>query len=112
MYAHPQPGPIDKVLFNTQRVPDTKSCVERMEVNLLSTTNLERDLPMKRNLIALTVITLGLAGNAAFAEPTLDLYGSQEGVKFSVPETTSYQAVPQAGTTRLTERDEFQPFNP
>ncbi len=112
MYAHPQPVPIDKVLFNTQRVPDTKSCVERMEVNLLSTTNLERDLPMKRNLIALTVITLGLAGNAAFAEPTLDLYGSQEGVKFSVPETTSYQAVPQAGTTRLTERDEFQPFNP
>lgn len=112
MYAHPQPVPIDKVLFNTQRVPDTKSCVERMEVNLLSTTNLERDLPMKRNLIALAVITLGLAGNAAFAEPTLDLYGSQEGVKFSVPETTSYQAAPQAGTTRLTERDEFQPFNP
>ena len=112
MYAHPQPVPIDKVLFNTQRVPDTKSCVERMEVNLLSTTNLERDLPMKRNLIALTVITLGLAGNAACAEPTLDLYGSQEGVKFSVPETTSSQAVPQAGTTRLTERDVFQPFNP
>ena len=67
---------------------------------------------MKRNLIALTVITLGLAANAAFAEPTLNLYGSQEGVKFSAPETTSYQAASQAGNVRLTEREEFQPFNP
>ena len=66
---------------------------------------------MKRKLIALAVITLGLAGNAAFAEPTLDLYGPTERVPFSAPETTSYQAASQAGT-RLTEQDEFQPFNP
>ena len=86
--------------------------MECMETTPLSTTNLERYLPMKRNLIALTVITLGLAANAAFAEPTLNLYGSQEGVKFTAPETTSYQAASQAANVRLTERDEFQPFNP
>lgn len=67
---------------------------------------------MKRNLIALAVLTLGLAGNVAFAEPTLNLYGAQERVPFSAPETTSYQADSQAASVRLTERDEFQPFNP
>lgn len=67
---------------------------------------------MKRNLIALAVLTLGLAGNVAFAEPTLNLYSAQERVPFSAPETTSYQADSQAASVRLTERDEFQPFNP
>jgi hypothetical protein len=67
---------------------------------------------MKRNLIVIAIATLGLAANAVFAEPTLNLYGSQEGVKFSAPETTSYQAASQAANVRLTERDAFQPFNP
>ncbi len=33
---------------------------------------------MKRNLIVFAIATLGLAGNAAFAEPSLELQGSQD----------------------------------
>jgi hypothetical protein len=65
---------------------------------------------MKRNLIALAV-TLGLAATAAVAEPTLEI-GANDRVMRNAPEATSYQADTQAAGVRLTERDEFAPFNP
>jgi hypothetical protein len=66
---------------------------------------------MKRNLIILAIATLGLAGNAAFAEPSLELQGSQDRAMVSVPETTSYEA----DTKRVSifgEGSELAPFNP
>ena len=65
---------------------------------------------MKRNLIAIAI--LGLAATAAVAEPTLEMTGQDR--MLNAPEATSYQADTQAagGIRRLTERDEFQPFNP
>jgi hypothetical protein len=65
---------------------------------------------MKRNLIALAV-TLGFAATAAVAEPTLELDTKDRAMR-SAPEATSYQADTKAAGVRLTERDEFQPFNP
>jgi hypothetical protein len=65
---------------------------------------------MKRNLIALAV-TLGFAATAAVAEPTLELDTKDRGM-MNAPEATSYQADTQAAGVRLTERDEFLPFNP
>jgi hypothetical protein len=44
---------------------------------------------MKRNLIAVIAL-LGLAANAAFAEPTLNLEGNA--IVKNAPEQTSYQA--------------------
>jgi hypothetical protein len=64
---------------------------------------------MKRNLIALA-LTLGLAATAAVAEPTLEIVAADR--VMNAPEATSYQADVQAAGVRLTERDEFLPFNP
>jgi hypothetical protein len=64
---------------------------------------------MKRNLIALA-LTLGLAATAAIAEPTLEI-DAQDRV-MNAPEATSYQADMPAAGVRLTEHDEFTPFNP
>jgi hypothetical protein len=44
---------------------------------------------MKRNLIAVIAL-LGLAANAAFAEPTLNMEGND--IVKNAPEATSYQA--------------------
>ena len=67
---------------------------------------------MKRNVIAAAIAALSLVATAAVAEPTLEL-DSKDRAMISVPETTSYQADTQAaGQVRLTERDEFAPFNP
>jgi hypothetical protein len=63
---------------------------------------------MKRNLIAIAI--LGFAATAAVAEPTLDM--SARDRVLNAPESTSYQAEKPAAGARLTERDEFQPFNP
>ncbi len=65
---------------------------------------------MKRNLIVIALATLGLAANAVFAEPTLDLYTKDR--VMNAPEATSYQADMPAAGVRLTEQDEFQVFNP
>jgi hypothetical protein len=64
---------------------------------------------MKRSLIVIALATLGLAANGVFAEPTLDIYATDR--VMNAPEATSYQADKPAGV-RLSERDEFQPFNP
>ena len=66
---------------------------------------------MKRNLIAVAVAVLGFAGNAAIAEPTLQM-SIDESIRFKAPEATSYQADTKAAGVRFTERDEFTPFNP
>jgi hypothetical protein len=66
---------------------------------------------MKRNLIILAIATLGLAGNAAFAEPSLELQGSQDRAMVSVPETTSYQADTKRASI-FGEGSELAPFNP
>jgi hypothetical protein len=70
---------------------------------------------MKRNLIAVTLVTLALAAGTAIAEPTLEL-SVEQGAWKNAPEATSYQPDPRdAGKTNQTysnERDEFQPFNP
>jgi hypothetical protein len=58
---------------------------------------------MKRNLIALIAI-LGLAANAAFAEPTLS---SDENVLKSAPEATSFVAGSRGAIVEIT-----YPFNP
>ncbi len=65
---------------------------------------------MKRNLIAVIAI-LGLAANAAVAEPTLQ---SDANVLKSAPEATSYQAAMQRPKSQsfINERDDLQPFNP
>ncbi len=65
---------------------------------------------MKRNLIAATLAALGFAATAAFAEPSLDLQISDR--VMNAPEATSYQADAPVAGVRLTERDEFAPFNP
>jgi hypothetical protein len=65
---------------------------------------------MKRNLIAVTVVALGLAATAAVAEPTLDLYSVQsEG--FKAPEATSYQAASRISGAPVMLED-TTPFNP
>ena len=47
---------------------------------------------MKRNLIAAAVAALALVANAAFAEPTIDVFlGGQDTVWSKAPEATSYQ---------------------
>jgi len=46
---------------------------------------------MKRNLIAVALAVLGLAGNAAIAEPTLQM-SADEVIRLNAPEATSYQA--------------------
>ena len=65
---------------------------------------------MKRNLIAV-IAFLGLAANAAFAEPTLQIDGN---VLKMAPEATSYVADTQLPASRglSNERDDLQPFNP
>ena len=65
---------------------------------------------MKRNLIAVIAI-LGLAANAAFAEPTLQ---SDANVLKMAPEATSYVADTQQPKSQslINERDDLQPFNP
>jgi hypothetical protein len=64
---------------------------------------------MKRTVIALAIAALGFAGTAAVAEPTLEI-SMQERALMNAPEATSYQA--DKPVVRLTERDEFAPFNP
>lgn len=46
---------------------------------------------MKRNLIAAAVAALALVANAAFAEPTIDVFLGQDTVWSKAPEATSYQ---------------------
>ena len=59
---------------------------------------------MKRNLIVVILATLGLAANAAFAEPTL----STDENKFkSAPEATSYVADSRGGMEAV-----IHSFNP
>ena len=67
---------------------------------------------MKRNLIAVIAI-LGLAANAAFAEPTLQLQSDVNVLKMA-PEATSYQADTQRAKSQSysNEREDLQPFNP
>lgn len=66
---------------------------------------------MKRNLIALTIAALGFAATAAVAEPTIDM-DAKDRVYVNAPEATSYQADAPVAGVRLTESDEFAPFNP
>jgi hypothetical protein len=54
-------------------------------------TTFEKDLTMKRNLIAVAVAVLGFAANAAIAEPTLQM-SADEVIRLNAPEATSYQA--------------------
>jgi hypothetical protein len=65
---------------------------------------------MKRNLIAVIAV-LGLAANAAFAEPTLQ--GEANALKMA-PEATSYVADTQHSKSQslINERADLQPFNP
>jgi hypothetical protein len=65
---------------------------------------------MKRILIAVLAI-LGLAANAAFAEPTLQ---SDANVLKMAPEATSYQVDTQRPRSQsfINEREDLQPFNP
>jgi hypothetical protein len=46
---------------------------------------------MKRNLIAVALAVLALAGNVAVAEPTLTM-AIDEVIRLNAPEATSYQA--------------------
>jgi hypothetical protein len=46
---------------------------------------------MKRSLIALAVAVLGFAGNAAIAEPSLQMI-ADDVVRLNAPEATSYEA--------------------
>jgi hypothetical protein len=46
---------------------------------------------MKRSLIAIAVAVLGFAGNAAVAEPSLDMIAGDV-IRLNAPEATSYQA--------------------
>jgi hypothetical protein len=48
---------------------------------------------MKRNLIAAAAAALALVANAAFAEPTIDVFlgNGQDTVWSKAPEATSYQ---------------------
>jgi hypothetical protein len=46
---------------------------------------------MKRSLIALAVAVLGFAGNAAVAEPSLEM-SANDVIRLNAPEATSYQA--------------------
>jgi hypothetical protein len=60
---------------------------------------------MKRNLIAVIAL-LGLAANAAFAEPTLNIEGND--IVKNAPEATSYQA----GSQLVDDNAPGYPFNP
>jgi len=62
----------------------------------------ERNLTMKRNLIAVALAVLGLA-NVAVADPTLQMY-VDDSVRLNAPEATSYQAATGA-QTRINEQD-------
>lgn len=66
---------------------------------------------MKRNLTALTLAAIGFAATAAVAEPTIDMQANDRAY-LNAPEATSYQADAPAAGVRLTESDEFAPFNP
>lgn len=46
---------------------------------------------MKRNLIAVALAVLGLSGNVAIADPTLQM-SVDESFRLNAPEATSYQA--------------------
>ena len=60
---------------------------------------------MKRNLIAVIAL-LGLAANAAFAEPTLNMEGNA--IVKNAPQATSYQA----GSQLVDDNAPGYPFNP
>ena len=70
---------------------------------------------MKRNLIAITLVTFALAAGTAIADPTLEL-SVEQGAWKNAPEATSYQPDPRhvAKTSQsyVNERDDIQPFNP
>lgn len=58
---------------------------------------------MKRNLIVLAIAVLGFAGNAAIADPSLQM-SVGEGFRLNAPEATSYLA--DTGVqTRISEQD-------
>lgn len=46
---------------------------------------------MKRNLIVLAIAVLGFSGNAAIADPSLQM-SAGEGFRLNAPEATSYLA--------------------
>jgi hypothetical protein len=64
--------------------------IDRDRAEIFPTT-FEKDLTMKRNLIAVAVAVLGFAANAAIAEPTLQM-SADEVIRLNAPEATSYQA--------------------
>jgi hypothetical protein len=66
-------------------------------------------MTMKRSLIAVALVVLGLSGTAAIAEPTLGL-AADESFRM-VPETTSYQAASNV-QSRIGEQDGVFNWNP
>jgi len=66
-------------------------------------------LTMKRTLIAVTLVALGLS-NAVFAEPTIFSFTGEESMHVwkSAPEATTYQADARGGM----EQDGIYSFNP
>jgi hypothetical protein len=56
---------------------------------------------MQRSLIALAVAVLGFAGNAAVAEPSLQMI-TDDVVRLNAPEATNYQA--DSNATRVDEQ--------
>lgn len=68
---------------------------------------------MKRNLIAAAAVALALAGNAALAEPTIDVFLGQDTVVWSkAPEATSYQDAQRAMSLSDELGSHIQSFNP
>ncbi len=60
---------------------------------------------MKRSLIVVALAVLGFSGNAAVADPSLEMFVG-ETIRLNAPEATSYQADTGAAVqTRVSEQD-------